>query len=464
MNSTRLATFAQWARAFDTETWVTEPGLAAPPLVCASIAWWDGHRARGIIVDKEGAYQHLLSLLGDPRIILVGLHIAYDFLVMAVYAQRVHGVDLMPLIFGAYLQDRVFDIGIAQALDAVARGHLGKDPNGRSMIGADGKVTERYSLYTVTRQLTGRTDAKVNDKWRLRYRELDGVPLPLWPPEASQYPVDDVVNTLTDAMIQVKGHRNLHEVAFQSYKAWCLHLGAAWGVRTDRHATAILKAAAMEARVAGMPDFITYGFIRPDGSEDQAVVKRAVAIAYGCTGTCGHCCGTGKVYNKFSKVDGRAIGKPINCVECSATGLDLRTGVVPMTDPSTKFPKGQVKAGRDELMESGDERLMAYGLYQEDDKILDTYIPFLEEGHDVPIVLRPNAILETGRVSYDGKIQVLPRMLPARLLAALKKRGAAVLGVRDCVVPRPPLYETVEVPDGYVLQPGESYAHPPSCP
>ncbi len=78
------------------------------------------------------------------------------------------------------------------------------------------------------------------------------------------------------------------------------------------------------------------------------------------------------------------------------------------------------------------------------------------------INLRPNPILETGRVSYDGVIQLLPRQVSKTLSATLARTptssGYHVRGVRDCIVARP----------GYVFgscdyEAGELVTHAQSC-
>lgn len=434
--------------SFDTETYLIQPGLLAPPLVCGSVAAWarPGIAPQGRLLDKESCRRVFAAVIADPTMMIVGANIAFDMLVMAVDAAR-RGIDLMPVIFQAYEDGRVFDIQVAEALHAIAQGHLGKDPRtGQAICNEQGKATGRYSLHACVDLLLGRSNAKANDEWRLRYGELDGIPIEQWPETARVYPIDDAVNTLECGLVQfgmmARGaaaswrpgeqvpNRNLHDVAAQCYKAFALHLGAAWGVRTDPVATEALAAAAEHLSAAGLGDFVQAGFVRADGSENGAVVKRAVAIAYGATGGCFICAGTGKVSSEKT-------GKPVNCAACSATGLDLSTAPVPRTDPSVKFPTGQVQTGRDVLVESGDELLMAYGAHQEDDKILSTYVPFLREGANAPICLRPNAVLDTGRVSYNGPIQLLPRMVSSRLSAELKRRGVDVVGVRDCIVPRP---------------------------
>jgi hypothetical protein len=60
-------------------------------------------------------------------------------------------------------------------------------------------------------------------------------------------------------------------------------------------------------------------------------------------------------------------------------------------------------------------------------------------------------VLDTGRVSYRGYVQLLPR----RPGFVDKETGEYVPSLRECIVARDPQYAEVEVPDDYVLQPGE---------
>ena len=448
--------------SFDCETWAVYPGSKAPPPVCASVAVLEGSEIRGRLLDKEAARKVFRRLLEDDTRTIVGANIPFDMLVFAVDAAR-NGEDLVPAIFEVYRQGRVFDIQVAEALHAIAEGTLGFYPNGQQLRNDEGKATGRYSLHACVDLVLGRTNAKANDEWRKRYHELDGIPIAEWPATARVYPVDDACNTLEVAVAQVVGrkhlepphglggvhpNRNLAALAEQCYKAWSLHLAAAWGLRTDPVATEELAAAVEVGRAKWRPIIQGLGFIREDGSEDQAKVKKAVALAYGAHEPCPRCAGTGKVYNKFSKRDPSVpVGKPVQCVACNGSSYVLEGTVVPMTTPTEKMveaaeaagvkPVGNVQIGRDKLIESGDEDLAHYAEFQEDDKIADTYIPKLREGYDRPIVLSPNAVLETLRVSYDGVWQLLPRQVSARLAEILRERGASVVGVRDCIVPRP---------------------------
>jgi DNA polymerase-1 len=352
--------------------------------------------------------------------------------------------ELVRLIFQAYEDHRFFDVLIAQALDGIAKGTLGLHPKTlKDLTNENGEPTRRYNLYNVTEIQTGRDTAKALGRWRNSYALLEGIPIEQWPLDALQYPVDDACNTREVADLQLTNCENLHDVAFQCYTDFCLKLGAAWSFVTDKAAVDALEAKTLDGRVEDAQPFLAAGFIREgkekDYSENQGTVRRATALAYGCGGQCQICLGTGMVgtTSKCTRckaspgVDpkggtctkcngcGRVPAKKgKNCVACGATGLDIKSAPVPMTDPSDKFPQGQIQIGRDALIESGDDQLIEYAEFKELDKLGSTYIPWLRGGHDEdgnprPIRLSPNALVDTGRTSYGVEHQ-LPRGMGVR--------------------------------------------------
>lgn len=459
------------AYAFDCETHKIQDGLPAPPLVCASLAGTDGTRR---ILNREQARAVIRRLLRDKKVIM-GANIPFDFAVMAQDAIDL-GEDLLPLIFEAYEEGNVFDVQTAMGLGAIADGLLFKDPrNGGPMLRLSGpkagKQTYRYSLELVVLYVLGRMDAKSNDFWRLRYAILQDVPFEEWPEEARQYPIDDVGNTLESALGQlgflprvdwkqdasggvrvIEPLENQEDMKLQAYAHWAMYLGAVWGMRTDRERVTKLRAEAEAEHKSYVEQFIKVGFIRgaeegknahgtkcknaacPGCKENEGAVKRAVLMAYQHDGRpCPTCGGTGKILN--------AKGKPVGCSarneehlagrpHCDSTGLDLATHRVvddryePLPGHLTPRTPTGISTARDTLMEAGDETLLAYA-ENENEKILSTYLEFLEKGVDRPINLSPNVLVATGRTSYDGVVQLIPR------------DG----GVRECIRAR----------DGYVL-------------
>lgn len=612
------------------------PGNLCPPIVCGSVGWYRDGQVHGAFLPREQAIQAFLDALRDPDTIIVTANGPYDLAVLAVELER-QGHDVMPLIFTAFEQRRIVDIQTAEALHAIACGHLGKDPRtGGALMNPETGRKGQYSLAMCVSLVLGRDDSKANDEWRLRYHELADIPPEQWPPAARDYPVDDAKNTLETALAQCgflpktamhhlwgtftrevpradgtgigtveytactacgatkvsatcirrEPHRNLLQVADQTYSAFCLHLGAVWGFHVDQKAVDTIERHALRRRAKLIQPFIDAGIITHDADgyhENQSVLKRMVAIAYGATEPCPHCRGTGKIPSPTAKpvrcgdckgaclptaktgpkcnawraahvvaapgaLGAGGVAVPWWCPTCSNTGLvpnpnpkmincvikgakrplgvvgaagrgavggddegddseaegDTKTCdgtgfVLPVAVPRAE--KGGVGKGRDPLVESGDEFLMSYGSYLEDAKVLKDYVPWLRRGRaclvcgqpgtekrphvstcstaarftrvgddgvpvvevpaecyrDIALTLRPNTPLETERVSYiDGYVQLLPRA-PGFIDNEPGGTGEYIPSLRECITARGPRYEIVDVPEDYVLQPGEEF-------
>jgi len=450
--------------AFDTETHKIQDGLAAPPLVVGSTAWFNpGWQAEGrLLHPATSAYDYAKRLLNSDRII-VGANIAYDMVVLCAEGQRRGDPTMMDAVVRAYTERRVLDVLIASALEAIFDGSFGNEKNndvcypswdrraGQKVKKASGKIAKRFSLEVCTDIVLGRTDAKENDFWRLRYAILEHVPLDHWPADAKQYPVDDAVNTLEVAAAQVLGyrrpdgetppHRNLDDMADQAETAFWEAMGAARGIRADRDRVEALAAKAEEMHARVVEQFAQYGLYHVGGPQCQCgivpcskagkpwiqAIKRRVAIAYGANPAAGcmACGGCGRVTG--------ASGSAVFCERCDGTGLDLTTST---RIPST--PAGGISKDRDALMESGDDVIAALG-DNVVEKVRDTYLPYVRGGIDVPITLRPNVLLETGRSSYDGLIQLFMRQPLMENGKPIMFRGLP-LGVRQCLRARPGYY------------------------
>lgn len=524
MRDERLDSMLSTAVALDLETHLIQPGLLAPPMVLGSAAELgpDG-KIQGYILDKDQTRDLFASILKSPAIVLCGANIAFDLLVLLVdFARR--GIDISAEIFAMYdptseivrgrCDGRVFEIQLAEPLDAIANGHIGKhrislEPIINKQTGRPG----RYSLDTVTFEVQNREDAKANDRFRLSFAQFDGVPIAQLPFEARQYPIDDAKNTLGNALGQA-GHlpsvnrhewetfrvsptqvglfckhckkpcapetpgacmrkqrrRNLQGLAQQAYFSWAVHAGSAWGLNIDQGEVDKLEKKIDDAREIAVVPFVAAGIIRGKedkkaGSVNESVLKRLVAVAYGARDQCPVCIST--VSKRGVPLPGKVIsevsGNPINCKACDGSGLHLPPEV-------PRSPSGEIGCSRDALIESGDELLMEYG-EQPSRKIKTTFIPLLRRGracnvcgktgcatkyqaaHEewctaqngeagyrpVPFCPKVNPLLETERSAIEEGLHSIPR------------KG----GVRECICARPPQYEEIEVPDDYVLQPGE---------
>lgn len=536
MNTRHLRNLAEHGISLDTETHRLQPGLKAPPIVIGSASWFEnGPKVTGVLLQKNEILELFNELVTDEQRVLIGANIAmFDLLVIARLAAA-KKIDLMPGIYKLLEQGRIYDIQLAQALHDIAGGHLGTDPRtGGPIINPETGKRGRYSLpYCVDINL-GRKDAKANSKYKENYADLENVPIEQWPPEATQYPIDDTNNTHETALAQVgaipklspthnwgrdgacldcgstrlsaqcfvrRPHENLHDLANQVWTAHAMHMGAARGFRVNQANVDIVERHALAKRKATISPYIEAGIIRAEElSVNEAVLKRMVAIAYGARDKCPVCNGSGKVPSPDQKQlrcpdckgrcqpwkAGGQIKEPtvafcftcktsgkvphpnpklIGCVlidengekqkTCDGTGLIL-TEDVPRSD------KDGVGKGRDACHESGDEFLMGYGSYLEDAKILKDYVPYLREARiyseskgkylDIPLTLSPNPILETGRVSYNGYVQLFPRK------PGYWENGVYIPSLRECIEARPGYYLASIDYDS-----GELITHAQSC-
>lgn len=527
---------------FDVETWAMTPGVKIPPLVVASAGYLDDQgQIQGELLDKEQAAYLFAQLLDDPQKVITGANITFDLSVMALHAAR-KGIDIMPQIFRVLNdEERVYDILLAEALHAIAEGHLDDDPRTMGPIrNSDGKVG-RYSLYSCVGMVLGRDDAKANDEWRVRYGELDSIPIEQWPQNARDYPIDDAKNTIECALAQTghlfklkvghrfpmarpgleprcldcgqvgtgsyckvrARHRNLCDLGAQVGTQFALHMAGSWGLNVNQASVDKIETQALRGKGDADKPFIASGIYREDKTQDLARTKKLVAVAYGATEPCETCSGTGKVPSPKAKtircrecrgasaatkatpaVLNWKIGNPNGCDACKNTGqyLDPTALVIcyggTYTDDEGKERKVKtcdgtglelipsvprsdkegIGYGRDVLNDSGDDHLIALAAFQEDAKDLNVYVPFFRRarmpvaGHlaecphpkkakdactcpgpfrSIPLTLWPNTIVETGRVSYDGIIQLL-----RRAKGYINDLGEYVPSLRECLEAR----------------------------
>jgi len=350
--------------AFDTETYLIAPGRLAPKLVCASFATGASPTSQDRqLLAAPDAIKHFESLLADPEVTLVGHNVAYD---IAVFVNA--GVD-HSLVWREYKAGRVLCTRIIQILRNIALGwtkgdHTGKRP--------------KYSLsYLVEEHLNESIEGKYGeDVWRLRYHELDGLPVSEYPEAAYNYALLDAVytwrvyNALMNPSAAMGGCADLDDVVPQCVADYALHLISAWGLRTDADAVDALEVSLRERVTTAMRKLQQAGIYRANGTKDLTRVRELVSASYG--------------------------GQP----------------------PTTA--KGAVSTATAILEECSNPDLRLLASISAEQKLLTTYVPLLRAGTKRPINAR-YSLVDSGRTSASKpNVQNQPRY------------G----GVRECFVPR----------------------------
>ena len=332
-------------RAFDTETHLITPAMLAPPLVCLSHATETDPPG---LHTKQDAAAIFGAFLRDPSEILIGHNAAFDLGVLCA-----SDPSLIPLVFEALAAGRIKDTKIREQLINLSRGCLTFD--------AVRKRRSKYSLAQLVADHLGIdiSDTKTGDAWRLRYAELDGVPLEDWPPAAVKYAKDDAALTLAVYKSQNNGGPVTNENE-QTAAAFGLHLMTLRGIRIDADAVDAL-AESLIPRVEALREKLRgAGILRPNGKRNLTKLRERVAEAYAKKGT-----------------------------------------------PPPTTDKGSISTNRETLTESGDPLLEEIGNESNAEKLLNTYVPALR----VPCVHPQYSVLmESGRTSSRRpNIQNIPR-------------------------------------------------------
>jgi DNA polymerase I len=374
--------------AFDTETYLIVPGRLLPRPVCLS---WVADEAPHLATPAEGL-QLVRAWLASDDVILVGHNVAYDLGVLCAADPTL----LVP-VFAALDAGRIRDTMLREQLLAIAEGRYEFDPLTRKPAA--------YNLAALVARYFGAdisADKTNPDAWRLRYAELDGVPLHEWPPAARAYALDDAAWTLRVYQAQgaharnvngytlVDVHGNVTNEGPQVAAAFALILLSAWGVVTDPTAVAAWENELAAEVATGEAAARSAGFLRDNGTIDQKALRARIQAAH------------------------LAAGR---------TTWETTT-------------KGAVATGGDALEASGDPILAIYAASLFAKKQVSTYLEPAKAGTRAPINAGYTTLRETGRTScFRPNLQNPPR-------------GG---GYRACFVPRPGFlfcsvdYDTVEL-------------------
>lgn len=362
--------------SFDLETYLLRPGLLMPKMVCLSAA---ENGQKPILVLRDEGLSFFRSIV--DHVTLVGQNVSFDLGVLCAEDE-----SLIPSVFRAVREGRVKDTMIRQKILDNANGELKYEWDEEEQTFKQ----SNFSLQNLVYRHLKKFIPKGADTWRLRYSELDGVPVAQWPEAAVKYAIGDAVDTLGvyEAQQALLDGDAIPGETDTMRAAWALHLGGAWGIRTDPEMVRVLKAEIEEEYTDAVKRATKYKLVRENGKRDMKAIRDAVLKHY------------------------------------KAHDLEI-----PLTE------KGQVSTDRDTLNNGRypsipkDPGLTSVSDVVRLQKLLKTYVVALERGATVPVTPSYNVMVESFRTSCSGG----GKSSSGTNIQNPPKKG----GVRECFIARP---------------------------
>ena len=349
------------AVAIDTETYLIEPGVFAPKTVCGS--FHNGNHTDLMLAEPAAA---MVERVLRDGYVTVWANPGFD---LATLCQT--RPSLFPLFVDALRNDRVWCVQIGQKLIDIADGC---------------RKGRKYNLAALTDRFFGFKMDK--DTWRLRYAELDGIPVDEWPAGAQRYARLDAKFTWDLFRLQrarVAPDAMGARVRFDVAAYWMSREGV--GVDPDRIVQ--LEGDTLAAIAEMQPEFVAAGLLKDRNRH------------------------TGQ-----SLLFGGGSEKPDWGKDYDGIKRRIRKSGVVLRDKHTN----NIRTDAGALRETGDPVLERFADYGQHVAVWTKDLPFLIRGFaDRRIHTRFDTLLDTGRVS-----SVNPNLLNLRRAP----------GVRECIVPR----------------------------
>ena len=197
---------------------------------------------------------------------------------------------------------------VSASLAALVMSHFGVDISaGKYSTGPGGRIFDSKGVDITDTPAAG-------DSWRLRYKELDGVPSAQWPTPASQYAIDDAtwarkISVSQDAQKQSSGYGSMNSESLQVYADTALRIYSAPGFRVDQEQVAKVRTT-VDERLAITNDALKLnGVLRPNDTVNTAVLHDRIREAWKVAGGYPHLtakgavCADGEVLEILAPVD-----------------------------------------------------------------------------------------------------------------------------------------------------------------
>jgi DNA polymerase-1 len=355
----------------DAETFLITRSMPAPQSVCWAHDNGDGDPKLYLPGEALSTIRTILRS-GD---MWVNHHLTFDAAIACVEAP-----DLLPLVFDAFETGQMRCTMIREQLIRISRGE------GRFVTVADDEEDDRTERTRFDLASTSwrwlRHFVKKKDTYRLRYRELYGVPLDQWPDAAKEYPLEDArvtrrVYEAQQGYIDYYHKGTLPDEIPQHTYAWALKLVSLWGVRTEREAVERLKTKLTKRQADAIAELLPAGIFRVGGTKKAPKFVKTMAVI------------RERVVNAYAE-----LGEPVPLTKGGAVSTATKT-----------LREAGVK---DATLKTLADALGAM-------KLLSSFIPVLESGTEAPICADYNVLVESGRTSCrNPNMQQLPRGTPAK--------------------------------------------------
>jgi DNA polymerase-1 len=369
--------------AIDTETHLITATDKRPPMVSVATADGGAPRLWSASVDRKRLQGILRELLEDDDVTLVGHNLAYDLEVI-----RQWDPSLTAAIFAKYDAGLVWCTQVAEQLLAIADGV---------------RSSRSFKLADVTREYGGAPKDEDPEGWRLRFAELDGVPVNKWPAAASKYALADADATRQLAVRQMA-------VCESTVKAWTVWDGKpvlrSWRKVNTREAH-------NQFRYAYALHLMACTGVGVDADRVSQLAEDV----------------TGQIADMRTKLleSGLVRDNPKNKSGLSRNLKDIRARVAAAFDGDPPLTAaGNVETNRRTLLATKDPDLMRLADFSKPEKLL-AFLKTLQQavedgGRFCP---RWNVLVDTGRTSCGSKDS------PGNLQNQPREGG-----VRECFVPR----------------------------
>jgi DNA polymerase-1 len=379
----------------DSETGLIQAGNLTPPLVCVSIATRDP-AGTGFVTSLHDAVDGISmyeKMIIDPALLLVIHNGPFDLGVAC--NER---PSLIFDVFDAIDAGRAVCTIVIQKLIDIALGmrKFRRLPNKtlKTTYGLADLIALYYNEEVVAK----------DDTWRKSYMLLKPFPLSRWPVNAKKYAIGDAIHHLRvfeaeQSLISRMFGGYLPNQVEQQRANWVLHLMSMWGIRADAEKVDYFIKHCQE-EIAKMREklydtCIRCGELRKDHNDIACASKPREK---------GDVDPVGFKNTGIFRVEGHKFIRTMEAIRLRVIESCNRRGVaVPMTDPSTKFPAGQVQTDKDTLQLCDDDPHLAVLAEQMTfAKHLGQWGPVLRAAVLRPVCCRYEVLVETGRTASSG--------------------------------------------------------------